>query len=784
MRIKATVTPLVLWLAAMLACGVVIWQTRFVADLSAFMPKAPNARQQMLIDQLHDGAVARLLLVGIEGGTPVERAQLSQALREAMQRSGLFVGVHNGDEAALARDHAYFFGNRYVLSPAVTPQRFEVEGLRAAIAGSVDALTGDAGMTIKRLFPRDPTGETLQLLDQFVGADRPQSLQGVWASRDGNRALLLALTRAPGSDTEAQSQAVDAVRVAFAALPGPRADVRLIMSGTGVSSAASRRVIESEVSRLATASFVLVVGLLLLVYRSVVLLFLGVLPVLSGVAAGVAAVSLVFGQVHGLTLGFGTTLIGEAVDYAIYYFVQRSSRNDSYQFWRTIWLGMLTSVVGFAALLSSSFPGLAQLGLYSIVGLLAAVCVTRYVLPVLSPQQMQLRDLHSVSVGMDWVIGRAARLRVPLVMLIVGACVAIYAKNGDMWNRTLSGLNPLPKAEQSADAQLRADLGGTDSRYILAFTAGDQEAALQHAERVGTVLNTLIDQQWIAGYSSPATVLPSEALQRQRQTMLPAVDTLAPRLQEAVRDLPVKADRLSGFLDDVQRARSGALLTRKDLDGTTASLLVDTTLIARKGDFLVLMPLRPAATGQAAGQMVLEPVHTALQQAGLSDVTLIDLVEESGALFDGYRREVLVLTGVGCLLILVLLLAALRSWVRALRVAAPLVGAVACVTAALLVQGTSLTILHLVGLLLVVAIGTNYALFFDRGAHTGQAQNRQQTQVSLLVANLTTVGSFGLLGASSVPVLAAIGSTVAPGTFLALVFAAILTRESVDAHTD
>jgi predicted exporter len=90
----------------------------------------------------------------------------------------------------------------------------------------------------------------------------------------------------------------------------------------------------------------------------------------------------------------------------------------------------------------------------------------------------------------------------------------------------------------------------------------------------------------------------------------------------------------------------------------------------------------------------------------------------------------------------------------------------------------------LVGLLLVVAIGTNYALFFDRGAHTGQAQNRQQTQVSLLVANLTTVGSFGLLGASSVPVLAAIGSTVAPGTFLALVFAAILTRESVDAHTD
>ncbi|MGT2490864.1 hypothetical protein ACU4GD_10890 [Cupriavidus basilensis] len=28
------------------------------------------------------------------------------------------------------------------------------------------------------------------------------------------------------------------------------------------------------------------------------------------------------GMVHGLTLGFGTTLIGEAVDYSIYLFVQ------------------------------------------------------------------------------------------------------------------------------------------------------------------------------------------------------------------------------------------------------------------------------------------------------------------------------------------------------------------------------------------------------------------------------------------------------------------------------
>jgi predicted exporter len=77
------------------------------------------------------------------------------------------------------------------------------------------------------------------------------------------------------------------------------------------------------VSRLATVSLVLVVDLLLTCAGRGCSAWSA--PVLSGAVAGVATVSLGFGQVHGLTLGFGTTLIGEAVDYSIL-FVQRADR--------------------------------------------------------------------------------------------------------------------------------------------------------------------------------------------------------------------------------------------------------------------------------------------------------------------------------------------------------------------------------------------------------------------------------------------------------------------------
>jgi predicted exporter len=104
---------------------------------------------------------------------------------------------------------------------------------------------------------------------------------------------------------------------------------------------------------------------------------LGLLPVISGALAGIAAVSLGFGAVHGITLGFGTALIGEAVDYSIYLFVQSEQNRADHQnwikrFWPTIRLGVLTSIAGFASLLLSGFPGLAQLGLYAIAGLIAA----------------------------------------------------------------------------------------------------------------------------------------------------------------------------------------------------------------------------------------------------------------------------------------------------------------------------------------------------------------------------------------------------------------------------
>ncbi|CAJ0810749.1 hypothetical protein LMG19087_00889 [Ralstonia wenshanensis] len=792
-RLHTLQRPAVLvWLTGLLLCAVVIGRTSFTADLSAFLPRSPSAEQRVLVDQLREGLVSRLILVGIEGSDAAARATLSKQLAALLRTDQQFSAVNNGEPVSEARDRQFIFDHRYVLSPAVTPQRFSAEGLHAALGESLDLLSSSAGLFAKSMLPRDPTGEVAALVSQLDNTALPSSMHGVWASRDGQRAVLVVQTTAAGSDTDAQAHAIDTVRRVFDAVARTvpnAASARILMTGPGVFSVESRDTIKHDVERLSTVSLVLVVALLLTVYRSPRTVVLGLLPVLSGVAAGVAAVSLTFGAVHGLTLGFGTTLIGEAVDYSIYLFVQSArlrgaTPNDSLRawiatYWPTIRLGVLTSVCGFASMLFSGFPGLVQLGLYSIVGLVTAALVTRYVLPHLRGADVATRDVSRVGAWLARATSAAPRLRWVLAVVLVGACAALVLHRDGLWSRELAALSPVPTKSQALDASLRADVGAPDVRYLVVIPATTEQAALEGAEKVAAQLQPLVDNGVLAGFESPARYLPSDATQRERLASLPPADTLAARMRGAVEDQPirVKPDLFAPFVADVDAARAQPLLRRADLKGTSMALAVDALLTERAGQRSAMLPLRapsaaPATSESASNSSSLDaaPIRTAVEHADVPGALFVDMKAEADRLYVNYVREDLRLSLAGFAAIALLLLLALRSPQRTLRALAPLVAAVLVVTAGFAVARVPLTILHLVGMLLIVAVGSNYALFFNQRTQA----IAPQTLVSLLVANLATVAGFGLLAFSRVPMLETFGLTVGPGAMLALVFAAIL----------
>jgi predicted exporter len=173
--------------------------------------------------------------------------------------------------------------------------------------------------------------------------------------------------------------------------------------------------------------------------------------------------------------------------------------------------------------------------------------------------------------------------------------------------------------------------------------------------------------------------------------------------------------------------------------------------------------------GQAAGMVTLLGLRDASALEAIArvapDVTLEDRSGELNRMFAATRIEAaelkLLSYGVAALLLL-LTLGRAAAW----RILAVPLAATACSLAALGYLGQPLTLFSLFGLLLVSAIGVDYAIFmYERVA--GAAASL----VGILLGAATTLLSFGLLAVSQTPAIANFGLAVALGVAFSLLWA-------------
>ncbi len=782
---SSTIT-LALYALAMLVGAWLITRAAFTADLSAFLPASPDTEQALLIDQLKHGVASRSLMVGITGGDAVARQQASRALAARLRKADTFSSVNNGERGDYAVAGDRLAAQRYVLSDATTPERYTSQGLHAALQDTALRLASPEGAAFKPFWPRDPTGEILHIAEGLIPAQSPRVQDGVWVSRDARRALLL-LTLKAGSETlDAQAQAVHDVEAAFDAVNATK--LTLQVSGQGVFAMQSRALIEREVQRLSIYGTLGVVLVLWLAFGRLTAVALAAVPVLTGVVAGIAAVALVFGTVHGMTLGFGATLVGESVDYAIYYLIQArpdAATGESHwkrHGWPTVRLGLLTSLCGFAALAFSGFPGLSQLGVFSLAGLTAAALATRYVLPILAPQGTP--GLGTRQRLAAWT-GRAAaglpRWRWPLVGLTLSALAFLLVSPHPLWRADLQSLSPVPRASMVLDAALRQDLGASDARTLVVARGATMDAALVAAENASAALSLLVADGVLAGFDTPTRLLPSAATQAARRSALPDAATLSALVDQATQGLPFRATQIAPFIADVQTARAQAPLTADAYRDTPLATVVESLLFKRSdGTWAAMLALQwpeAAPAGSIDARARVAAANTADQRLrrAMKDVpeaVVLDVKQSLDGLYSHYMREALWQSALGALAVMLLLALVLKNLARWVAVTMPLLMAVVLTLALLAALNVPLGILHLVGTLLVVAVGSNYALFFDHLRHTGHADDH--TLASLLLANATTVLTFGLMAVSDIAVLAAIGMVVAPGAFLSLLLSAAL----------
>lgn len=712
--------------------------------IDAFLPAPHSADQQIVADQIAGGAAGRLILAAVDGDSAPDLAATSRELARSWNQVNGVERVDNGDIAGQPDLLDPLMLARFVLLDGA-PARLEPEALAAALADRRADLAA-AGHRIEALVARDPLGLIEALGEHMAGQQPIDQLDGVWV--DAGRALLVVQSALPPYAVESQARLLDDLRAAFEAIAGP--DQRLQLSGAPVIGVASAEASRSDAIRLSLWGSALLLLVLSFAWRSASAILAGAVPLAAGVVGGLLVTALVFGSVHGLTLAFGFTLLGVALDYPIHLFGHADHRALSAtarSVRSTLLLSVSSTLIAYLAIAVSSSPGLAQLGTFSAAGLAAAALATMF-LPRLDP--VLPRRPHSIHFGMrHWPV---------LPMVLAGAALAVLVWQGEArWSADLSRLSPIDPAQVAVDRDLRDTIGAGELRYLIAVEGDSLEAVLTGSEAAVAELEQARQRGWIDAWRSPGDLLPSARRQRERLASWPAADELRTRL--ANTESGFRPDAFEPFLSDLQQARAHGPINRDFWAGSPFETRLDSLLDEGPDGWRALI--------EPVGLSDPEQLDRWLNNSA-SPARLVDLAAGSEAMVAAWRQEVGVSLAIAAVLIVVLLWFRLGRLREGFAVLLPPTAAVLVTAAGMSLFDGGLSIAHLVGLLLVTGIGLDFTLFARR--FRADPQIAARTRRAINTCALTTGAVFLVLAWSQIGLLQMLGLTVAVGILLSWLF--------------
>ncbi len=530
--------------------------------------------------------------------------------------------------------------------------------------------------------------------------------------------------------------------------------VQILKLGAAFYAAAGAQQAKTEISEIGLISTLGIILILLLIFRVPRPIFLAVTVVTTGLIGGLATCLFWYGSIHILALVFGSSLVGVAVDYSLHYYCASFIRKDNksinrYSILSTLLpalpLGVLTSSIGYGLLIVAPFPGIQQMAILACVGLLCTfISVSlwgpyfikageRKVPALATTIQHYLEKFAS--------LGRVKHLRLALsiVVLSIFGCGTMKLTFDDNV-RGFQALNPILKSEEE---QIKTMMNFDNSSKFLAIQAPDIETVLQTEEALAKDLTGI-------NYQAIASVIPSQKSQ---------TETRAIKLAFSQKYFPQIAATLG---------------ISEAFDAKTAGF--DSPLLVANEQLLTKLPtglkelIHRSKSGQITGRIMLngEIDNAKIDSiiAHYENVQLIDPVSEYTSLFTSYR-EVMMLLVAGLLMGFALMLSFRQGIRAAIQISTPVLFSILTTMGIIGSLGIGFSMFHAMGLILVLCIGIDYALFlFWRETADQNSHNGDLLLLGNALAAITTILSFGLLSLSSTTAVNSFGFTVFLGIVL------------------
>jgi len=524
------------------------------------------------------------------------------------------------------------------------------------------------------------------------------------------------------------------------------------------------RTARAEISTIGVSSLLLIIMLVVFTFRSAIPLILTSFALLFGISTGLAVVLALFKEIHLITLIFGASLVGVAVDYCFHFLVVNDVRTGKERIARilpAISLGLLSSVVGYSALMTTPFPGLQQMALFCIAGLSGAYLTVVLLFPSLSLNTRLSPGLLVLCNNIHGRIAMRSRYKVWLLLWLF-PLIALFFINKDIFIENVKLTNPDDIRQfQSVDPDLKFQENTIKS--IIAPTAANQfflvkgksiQELLMKLEWSQSRLQTLADNGDIEDFINISNFIPSVKQQKINHGLFENLFR-----SNAINNYLglglLSSEQFQLVVEKMLALRSQYLELNTWLSSMQGKAMSNLWLGEIEGNYYAIVPIKGIRNIER-----LEDLD--------DDVIFIDKVSQISDIFTKYREQTSYLLMVAVIAIGALL--SLRYGIlRALFIISSPVFSMSLAVIVLSIFGITLTLFNTLALFLILGVGIDYGLFFAESKSLNA-----NTLLAIILSAFTTIFSFGLLGLSETVAISSFGMTMLVGISASLVLSPII----------
>lgn len=531
-------------------------------------------------------------------------------------------------------------------------------------------------------------------------------------------------------------------------------EVRWLQSGMIFFAADSAQSAQKNINMVSNTGAICIILLMLAIFRGIRPLAGSMLSIIGGVSFAFVISHSLWNSLHILTLLFGASLIGVAVDYSLhlYYFHlenKSASQNHSghrWHFYRALILSLLTSIVGYGALAMSGLETLRQVALFSIAGLVYA-CLLVLMIEPWSTKKLKSHDRFLSTLTHKSIEGLRFIGRVPFLVVFAFA----------VWGIVLL-LQAQLKFDDSPKAFIKQNQQLFDNERIVNAWISDYEPATfvvvtgANAQEIYDKIASLHARWGDVSHSAKGllgidVILPSPREQAENYALNAALYTNKQLANALVEDYEITTGEHLSRIETEYRNWVGKILTPADL--------------------LRDLPGFPQLwlEGESLVTALLIPKNTALDQlrnitAEIPGVELVSMVEQTEEGLHHLR------TTAGYYLFFALLLITFiffcrHGWRLALILSLVPAAVLGCIALIYLLANVPITLFHVMAAFLVLGLGVDYLVFASEMVGSANASNEFAN--ALVLSAATSILSFGVLGLTVLPAVQAFGMTAALG---------------------